>query len=77
VVEEFSDRYDMTEYAKMRYNLLGSGGDWFPGNKADQVDKLNLQQCLIRSPHADKIPHLLAQAHQMLGGEAVKRLSQK
>ncbi|MGI2908122.1 aldo/keto reductase [Tolypothrix sp. VBCCA 56010] len=69
--------YDMTEYAKMRYNLLGNGGDWFPGNKADQVDKLNLQQCLIRSPHADKIPHLLAQAHQMLGGEAVKRLSQE
>lgn len=68
--------YDMTEYAKIRYNLLGNGGDWFPGNKADQVDKLNLQQCLIRSPHADKIPHLLAQAHQMLGGEAVKRLSQ-
>jgi uncharacterized protein len=68
--------YDMLEYAKMRYNLLGNGGDWFPGKKADQVDKLNLQQCLIRSPHADKIPHFLAQAHQMLGGEAVKRLSQ-
>lgn len=68
--------YDMLEYAKMRYNLLGNGGDWFPGNKADQVDKLNLQQCLVRSPHADKIPHFLAQAHQMLGGEAVKRLSQ-
>lgn len=68
--------YDMTEYAKMRYNLLGNAGDWFPGNKADQVDKLNLQQCLIRSPHADKIPHLLAQAHQMLADEAVKRLSQ-
>jgi uncharacterized protein len=69
--------YDMLEYAKMRYNLLGNGGDWFPGKKADQVDKLNLQQCLIRSPHADKIPHFLAQAHQMLGGEAVKRLSQE
>ncbi|MBW4480567.1 MAG: aldo/keto reductase [Tolypothrix brevis GSE-NOS-MK-07-07A] len=68
--------YDMLEYAKMRYNLLGNGGNWFPGNKADQVDKLNLQQCLIHSPHADKIPHFLAQAHQMLGGEAVKRLSQ-
>ncbi len=69
--------YDMLEYAKMRYNLLGNASDWFPGNKADQLDKLNLQQCLIRSPHADKIPHFLAQAHQMLGGETVKRLSQK
>lgn len=69
--------YDMVEYAKMRYNLLGSGGHWFPGNKADQVHNLDLSQCLARSPHADKIPRFLAQAHQMLGGEAVKRLSQK
>jgi predicted aldo/keto reductase-like oxidoreductase len=45
--------------------------------KCDQIDKLNLQQCLIDSPHADKIPHFLAQAHQMLGGETVKRLSQE
>lgn len=68
--------YDMVEYAKMRYNLLGSGGDWFPGNKAEQLNKLDLRQCLALSPHADKIPFLLAQAHQILAGEAVKRLSQ-
>jgi uncharacterized protein len=68
--------YDMVEYAKMRYNLLGNGSHWFPGNKADQVDKLDLRQCLVRSPHADKIPRFLAQAHQILVGEGVKRLSQ-
>ncbi|WP_026734067.1 aldo/keto reductase [Fischerella sp. PCC 9605] len=68
--------YDMLDYAKTRYNLLGNGSHWFPGNKADQMDKLDLQQCLNRSPHADKIPHFLAQAHQMLSGEAVQRLSQ-
>jgi uncharacterized protein len=67
--------YDMVDYGKMRYNMLGNGSHWFPGNKADQVHKLDLRQCLIRSPHADKIPHLLAQTHQMLGGEAVQRLS--
>ena len=69
--------YDMTEYAKMRYNLLGNGGHWFPGAKADQVNKLNLRQCLARSPHADKIPALLEHAHQLLGGQAVKRISQQ
>ena len=69
--------YDMTEYAKMRYNLLGNGGHWFPGAKADQVNKLNLRQCLVRSPHADKIPALLEHAHQLLGGQAVKRISQQ
>lgn len=69
--------YDMTEYARMRYNLLGSGGHWFPGNKAAQVSKLNLHQCLANSPHADKIPALLEQTEQLLGGNAVQRLSQE
>lgn len=68
--------YDLLDYAKMRYNLLGNASHWFPGNKAEEVDKLDLRQCLSRSPHADKIPRLLAQAHQMLAGEAVQRLSQ-
>jgi uncharacterized protein len=68
--------YDLLDYAKMRYNLLGNGNHWFPGNKAEEVDKLDLQQCLSCSPHADKIPGFLAQAHQMLAGEAVQRLSQ-
>jgi len=69
--------YDMIDYAKIRYNLLGSGGHWFPGNKADRVHQLNLQPCLAQSPHADKIPALLVDAHRLLGGEAVKRLSQQ
>ena len=67
--------YDLVEYAKMRYNLLGNASHWFPGNKADRLDELKLQQCLARNPHADKIPQFLEQAHQMLAGEAVKRLS--
>ncbi|MEH1882331.1 aldo/keto reductase [Nostoc sp.] len=67
--------YDLVDYAKMRYNLLGNGGHWFPGNKAERLDELNLRQCLAHNPHADKIPQFLEQAHQMLAGEEVKRLS--
>ncbi|MEH2235675.1 aldo/keto reductase [Nostoc sp.] len=67
--------YDLLDYAKMRYNLLGNASHWFPGNKADRLDELDLRQCLTRNPHADKIPQVLEQAHQMLAGEAVKRLS--
>ena len=69
--------YDLTEYAKTRYNLLGNGGHWFPGNKAEQVSKLDLAKSLAQSPHADKIPALLEDAHKLLASEAVKRLSQQ
>jgi predicted aldo/keto reductase-like oxidoreductase len=69
--------YDMVEYAKMRYNLLTNAGHWFPGAKANQIRKINLQACLHRSPHADTIPNLLEDADQRLGGTTVKRLSQQ
>lgn len=69
--------YDMIEYGKMRYNMLGNGGHWFPGNKADRVRKLDLRECLHESPHADKIPAFLEDAHRLLGGQEVKRLSQQ
>ncbi len=67
--------YDMVDYARMRYNLLGKASHWFPGQKADRVRELDLRDCLAASPHADKIPELLVEADQMLGGEAVQRLS--
>ena len=67
--------YDLIDYAKMRYNLLGHGSHWFPGNKADRLEELDLRPSLANSPHADKIPHKLAQAHEMLAGAEVKRLS--
>ncbi len=69
--------YDMVEYAKMRYALLGNGGHWFPGAKADRIDTLDLRQCLDRSPHAHRIPTLLKETHELLGGESVQRLSQQ
>jgi hypothetical protein len=69
--------YDMLDYAKMRYNMLGNGGHWFPGNNAERVSQLNLQPCLAQSPHGDRIPALLTDAHRLLGGESVKRLSQQ
>jgi uncharacterized protein len=68
--------YDMVEYGKMRYNLLENGGHWFPGAKATNVQELDFSACLVNSPHAAKIPDLLWDADQMLGGEEVKRLSQ-
>jgi hypothetical protein len=68
--------FDMVEYGKMRYNLLGNGGHWFPGQQAKQIDRRRLAACLAQSPHADKIPDILQEAHEMLGGQTVQRLSQ-
>lgn len=68
--------YDMLDYGKMRYNLLGNGSHWFPGSRAEQIQQLDLSQCLANSPHAERIPQLLQEADQLLGGEKVQRLSQ-
>ena len=69
--------FDMLEYGKMRYNLLGNGGHWFPGYKADklaEVDEGELREALKNSPHADVIPEILREAHDLLAGEERKRL---
>jgi len=68
--------YDLVEYAKMRYNLLGNASHWFPGNKANHLDSIDLKPCLANSPHRDIIPDLLREADQLLGGQEVQRLSQ-
>ncbi|KGF73967.1 aldo/keto reductase [Neosynechococcus sphagnicola sy1] len=68
--------YDLVDYAKMRYNLLSNGSHWFPGAQAEGVETLDLAPCLAHSPHGAKIPAILAAAHQLLGNQTVKRLSE-
>lgn len=72
-----AEAFDMTEYAQARYNLLGGASHWFPGNRAENLSSLDLTDSLRHSPHASEIPHRLAKIHEMLGGKAVKRLSQQ
>jgi uncharacterized protein len=69
--------YDMEEYAKARYNLMGNGGHWFPGQQATQVNAIALRPSLVNSPNADKIPDILSAVHGRLSGEGVQRLSQQ
>jgi uncharacterized protein len=68
--------YDMIEYGKMRYNLLGNGGHWFPGAKLETIEAQKLRDCLNHSPHIEQILTILSQVHALLGGQPVKRLSQ-
>lgn len=68
--------YDMLDYGKARYNLMGNANHWFPGNKADHLDPQKLQNAIRLSPHRQKIAQYLREADDLLGGAAVKRLSQ-
>jgi len=65
----------MFEYGKMRYNLLGNADHWFPGNRADKLEDLDFSHCLQHSPFREKIPDCLAEAHQLMSGAEVRRLS--
>jgi predicted aldo/keto reductase-like oxidoreductase len=66
--------YDMTEYARSRYNLLDGAGHWFPGNNARLASTLDRREALTASPHATIIPQRLAEAHALLAGAQQKRL---
>jgi predicted aldo/keto reductase-like oxidoreductase len=68
--------WDLVEYAKMRYNLLGNAGSWFAGLHARYVDDFDISQSIAKSPFAERIPQWLAEAQRLLYATPEKRLSQ-
>jgi predicted aldo/keto reductase-like oxidoreductase len=68
--------FDMLEFAKMRYNLLGEGGHWFPGTKIDPTALAGIGEALAASPVADQLEVVLSEAHAAFNAEAQKRLSE-
>ncbi len=72
----FAKALDLTEWAKMRYNLMGNAGHWFPGVNAAHFDAAKIRALLNDNPFADRIPRILAEAHAMLHDEQQKRLSE-
>ena len=70
----FHKGLDLTELAKMRYNLLGNAEHWFPGEPAREVAGVDWS-CLSASPFAGRIPDVLEEAHALFHEEKeAKRL---
>jgi len=71
----FARSLDMVEFGKMRYNLLGNAGHWFPGRNAAEMDAAAVAAAVRTSPFATRIPEILAEAHELLWDKPVQRLS--
>jgi hypothetical protein len=72
----FAKSLDLVEWGKMRYNLMGNAGHWFPGANAAQFDPQRIRGVLDGHHFADRIPAILTEAHALLHGAQQKRLSE-
>jgi hypothetical protein len=79
-LHELLETFDLESFCRARYGLLGHGGHWFPGANADALDGEVSEEALLavlgESPWAERIPDLLRQLRERIGGQAVRRLQE-
>ena len=72
--------YDMIDYGKFRYNLLGNAADWFPGQKASPENlnpvRSELEALCSRLPAGKKLISVIEETHELLFEKEAKRLSE-
>jgi len=72
--------YDLVEYGKMRYNLLGNAADWFPGinSSPESLEPVRSElDSLFRSlPAGSSLMPAIEETHELLFREPEKRLSE-
>tara|TARA_Y100000589_G_scaffold28267_1_gene23567 strand:- start:832 stop:2031 length:1200 start_codon:yes stop_codon:yes gene_type:complete len=73
------DAWDMRDFAKARYQLLGNGSHWFPGNNANSLDKDitadELLELLRNHINAEKVIEKLRFLKNSFGDNTIHRLT--
>ncbi len=73
------DSFDLEEFAKSRYQLLGNGSHWFPGNNANLLDvdvcESQLLKVLERHIKPKKVIKKLRVLKEKFGDKSLSRLS--
>ena len=73
------EAWDLESFTKARYQLLGNGGHWFPGNNANSLDSSvtenDLYKSLINHNNPKKVIEKLRHLKKMFGKEEQSRLS--
>ena len=73
------DSFDLEEFAKSRYQLLGNGSHWFPGNNANLLDvdvcESQLLKVLERHTKPKKVIKKLRVLKDKFGDKSLSRLS--
>jgi predicted aldo/keto reductase-like oxidoreductase len=67
--------FDMQDYGKLRYNLLGNGGHWFPGVNAAEFNESTIEAIGVKSGIPD-LSGILHKAHERFSDAPRKRLQQ-
>lgn len=72
----YAKSLDMTDWGRMRYNLLGQADHWFPGEHVAKFETEKVAAVIKESPFSSRIPEILTEAHAMLLDTAQKRQSE-
>jgi predicted aldo/keto reductase-like oxidoreductase len=72
----YSKALDLVEWGKMRYNLMGNAGHWFPGANAAEAKIAKIRTVLGNYRFAARIGEILEEAHALLHASPKKRLSE-
>ena len=73
------DAWDLKEFAKTRYQLLGNGSHWFPGNNANLLDvdvfESQLLPLLEKHINPKRVIKKIRILKEMFGEKTIRRLS--